>query len=183
MKKIFILGIFIVLFTNLLYGVTDSLNVVDSILTSHNEINLRDIRSSKGEFGVSIGRVFGAGLTLRLWFKEIGVQGSFAMLPIIPSENNKKDYSFGLSCLYDLVSFSHVRFYIIGGTTFILKSDKQNNWFLGIAPAVDFSLPFLELISFNFGYSITYPILDQGLNENFKGLRLLPELGIYIRLY
>lgn|GEM_PF-5878917 len=182
-KKIFLLVIFLLLLTNLLYAVADSLNVADSSLTSHNEINLREIRSARGAFGLSVGRVFGAGLTIRIWLKDVGLQGSFAIIPDFPSDNYKNNYSLGIACLYDLLNFSHVRFYIIGGTTFMLKSNNKKNWFLGIAPAVDFSLPYLELISFNIGYSVTYPILDQGLNENLKGLRLLPELGVYIRLY
>lgn len=183
MKKILLMSVFLLLLTNLLYGVTDSLNIADSSSISETEIDIRDIRSAKGAFGISVGRVFGVGLTVRIWFKEIGMQGSFAIIPNLLSDDYKNNYSLGLSCLYDVLNFSHVRFYVIGGTTFFLKHNNQTNCFLGIAPAVDFSLPFLELISFNIGYSITYPILDQGLNENVKGLKLLPELGIYIRLY
>lgn len=182
-KKLLILGIFIILFTNLFYAVADSLDVADSSYTSQHEANPRDIRPAKGAFGLSAGRVFGIGWTFRKYLKKFAVQGSIAIIPDFLSDDPGNNYSFGLCCLYNVSSSSHMTFYLTGGTTFVLNSHDEKNWFLGLAPAIDFSLPYLEFISFNIGYSITYPILDQGLDEDIKGFKLFSEYGVYIRIF
>lgn len=184
MRKIFVLGIFMLLFTNLLYGISDSLNVADSSLSIQPKIKIRSIRDEKGAVGWSSGLVFGKGWTVRVKIDKFAVQGSFAVIPdiMIIGGSRGNNYYFGIACSYDIAYLPYSRFYIISGTRYSLNYMDEKKWYVGIAPAFDFCLPFSSSISFNCGLGFSYP-LQHPADEERNKIVIKTELGFYFRVF
>jgi len=179
MKKILILGIFIILFTNLIYAVADSLDVADSTFNITKRI--KDTRNEKGAFGFSSGKVLGTGWTVRVKFNKVGIQGSFLVVPSISSETGN-EYCFGLACSYDIISIPYFRLYLSTGTSCFISCHDERTWFIGLAPIIDFSIPYFKSVSFNFGYSASY-VVEQLYQKHNHTYKFKPEFGFYFRIF
>ncbi len=183
MKKLFILGVFILLFTNLLYAVADSLDVADSSLSIQHKIK-RTIKDEKAAIGWSSGLVFGKGWTVRVKMDKIAVQGSFAVIPdiMIVGSSRGNNYYFGLACSYDIAYLPYTRFYIMSGTSYHLNYLDETKWYVGFAPVLDFCTPFSSSISLNCGLGFSYP-LQHPVEEEKNKIIIKAELGFYFRIF
>jgi len=183
MKIILIMGIFIILFTSLLYGAADSLNIADSSLSIQTNIK-RTIKDEKSAIGWSSGLVFGKGWTVRVKIDKFALQGSFAVIPdiMIVGGSRGNDYYFGLACSYDIAYLPYSRFYIMSGTSYHLNYLDETKWYVGIAPVLDFCTPFSSSISFNCGLGFSYP-LQHPVEEEKNKIMITAELGFYFRIF
>lgn len=180
MKIIIALSIFVLCLTNIVLSDTqDTIDTTQIIIESE----CKDQHLTTGLLGFSLGSVFGAGFTLRLYHKDIGFQGSFGIFPEFFSDDYANNYAFGLACSKNILESKNANLYIIAGTSLVLQHNDNKNLTIGLGPAVDLVLPPLQIISLNFGFSISYFLINEGFTENETRFKILPEIGLYIRLY
>lgn len=176
------MGIFILLFTNLVYCINDSLNVADSSISIPKKIN--NMRTEKGAIDWSSGLIFGKGWTVRVKFHKFAVQGSFAILPDIQIIGGSRgnNYYFGFACSYDIVYIPYSRFYISAGSSFSINYLDERKWYVGIAPMFDFSIPKIESVSFNCGFGFSYVLRHIDI-KLLHTILIKPEIGLYFRIF
>ena len=173
------MGIFILLFTNFLYGINDSLNVADSTLMIPKRV--KDTRNEKGAFGFSYGKIIGTGWTVRVRLNKFGIQGSDLVTPSLSSETGN-DYCFGIACSYDILNIPYFRIYLSSGTSYFISCHDDRTWYIGAGPMIDFSIPYFKSVSFNIGYSASY-VLEYWDKSHEQTIKYKPEYGFYFRIF